>query len=490
MAQYPGFVYGSNESQSPWADCERTVNWYPEQSQAAASPHPAALYPSPGFTEYVTVSDLNCRALFAMAGRCYAVVGGHVYQVYVTNTASIVTGGTVTNDPNPASIASNGAAGGELLIGSGTNAYLLTIATNTLSASIAALAGKCTMVGQIDGYFLSFDSATSTFYISEINDGSTWDPTQYAQRSIAPDPWKAMVVDGNRQIWLIGEQTGEVWYDAGTSPFPFAPVPGSVFGYGTSAPYSVKLANDTMIWLSQTADGAGVVVAATGLEPQRVSSFAVETAIARYARESTITDAEAVVYSDQGHTFYCLTFPSANATWVFDLSTNLWHERGVWDVSDGDYDLWGPRSHCYAFERHLTGDRTSGLICTMSTTAATECNGDLIRRVRIPPPLWLGNSRRMFVSRLELLLEPGLGTASGQGVDPQVMLRTSTDLKRWSNTQTAAAGAQGAFNTRVYWTRLASADRVWVPELTVSDPIPWRIVGANVEGRNFQGQGE
>ena len=138
------------------------------------------------------------------------------------------------------------------------------------------------MVGMIDGYFLSFASAESKFYVSALNNGARWDATQYAQRSIAPDPWKAMVVDGNRQIWLIGEQTGEVWYDAGTSPFPFAPVPGSEFGYGTSAPYSVNLAGDKMVWLSQPAEGAGIVVAATGLVPQRVSSYAVETASAGY----------------------------------------------------------------------------------------------------------------------------------------------------------------------------------------------------------------
>ena len=234
--QYSGFVYGSNEPQSPWADCERTVNWYPEPTQASASPHVAALYPCPGQQEYTTVADINGRALFAMADRCFAVIGPSVYKVLETASASIVTDGTVTNDPNPASIASNGDAGGQLLIGSGTNAYLLTIATNTLSSSIGTLAGKCTMVGMIDGYFLSFDGAESKFYISALNNGASWDATQYAQRSIAPDPWRAMVVDGNRQIWLIGEQTGEVWYDAGTSPFPFAPVPGSVFSYGTSAP--------------------------------------------------------------------------------------------------------------------------------------------------------------------------------------------------------------------------------------------------------------
>ena len=342
----------------------------------------------------------------------------------------------------------------------------------------------------IDGYFLAFDAATSTFYISGLNDGTTWDATQYAQRSIAPDPWKAMVVDGSRQIWLIGEQTGEVWYDAGTSPFPFSPVPGAVFGYGTPAPFSVKLAANTMCWLSQTADGAGIVVGATGVTPQRISTYAVETAIASYARDFIITDAEAVVYSEAGHTFYCLSFPSANKTWVFDLSTGLWHERGVWDDAAGNYDVWAPRSHCYAFGQHLVGDRITGEICTMDTALTTECNGDLIRRLRIPPPLFRAPSvRRLFVSRMELILESGLGTSSGQGQNPQVMLRSSIDAKTWSNERLASAGAMGAYNAQVVWTRLPSSLKMWVPEITVTDPIPWRIMGAEIDGRGFFGQG-
>ncbi len=485
--QYPGFVSGSYESQSPFADLEQTVNWYPEPIESKSVPWSAALYPCPGFKDYATVANVNTRALFAMDGRAYAVIGNAVYQVFATNTITAVTSPTVTNNPNPAQIASNGDAGGQLLIASGDNGYLLDIATNTLS-TIVALANKCTMAGMIDGYFLSFDSATSTFYISELNDGSTWDPTQFAQRSIAPDPWKAMVVDGSRQIWLIGEQTGEIWYDAGTSPFPFSPVPGAVFGYGTPAPFSVKLAGNAMCWLSQTADGAGIVVAATGVTPQRISTYAVETAIASYARDSIITDAEAVVYSEAGHTFYCLSFPSANKTWVFDLSTGLWHERGVWDDAVGDYDVWAPRSHCYAFGQHLVGDRTTGQLCSMDVTYTTECDGSVMRRLRIPPPLFRApNVRRMFVSRLELIMETGLGTATGQGADPQVMMRVSPDAKTWSTERLAAAGAMGAYGAEVVWTRLGSSQKMWVPEITVTDPIPWRIMGAEIQGRGLYG---
>jgi hypothetical protein len=109
---YPGFVSGSYESQSPFADLEKTVNWYPEPIEPNSVPWSSALYPCPGFTEYVTVANVNTRALFSMAGRVYAVIGNTVYQVFANNTAVAVTNPTVANNPSPAQIASNGDAGG------------------------------------------------------------------------------------------------------------------------------------------------------------------------------------------------------------------------------------------------------------------------------------------------------------------------------------------------------------------------------------------
>ena len=482
--RYPGFISGSYELQSPLADMERTVNWYPEQIASAAVPWGAALFPAPGQEAFLTVGTVNTRALFSMNGRVHAVVGGTLYELGAGATST--SRGTMLQDPNPAAIASNGDAGDELLIASGTNGYLLNLSTNGLST---VLTGDCVMAGMLDGYFLAFDTDTSTFRISDLNDGTTWDATQYAQRSIAPDPWRAMVVDGSRQIWLIGEQTGEVWYDAGASPFPFEPVPGSVFGYGTPAPWTVKLAGSMMCWLSQPADGAGIVVGATGLVPQRISTNAVETAISGYQRTAKITDAEACVYEMDGHTFYVLSFPAANATWALDLTSGVWHERGMWDAAAMDYDLWAPRVHCFGFSKHLVGDRDTGLICTMDNSVTTECDGAVIRRLRVPPPLWRSPGvRRMFVSRFQLMMEVGLGTSTGSGVNPLVMLRSSPNAKTWSDIRTASAGKEGEYGTEVVWTRLPSSTHLWVPEITVTDPIPWRLVGAEVDGRGLWGE--
>lgn len=484
MPAYPSFCYGSYPSQSPIADLERTMNWYPEPIESPGSTWQAALYPTPGQQSFIaapSVSDVNTRALFSMSNRTHGVVGGGIYELFQTNTAT--RRGPCAQDNYPAQIAYNGQTGNQLLISSGTNGYLVDLTTNLVTQ---VLSGDATMVGMIDTYFLAFNIVTSRFRWSGLNDGTTWNALNFQSRSIAPDPWQAMVVDGNRQIWLIGEQTGEVWYDAGTSPSPFAPIPGAVFGYGTPAPFTVKVAGDRMIWLSKSVDGAGIVVAARGYSPERVSNYAIETAIAAYQRTSMITDAEAFVYQDQGHVFYVLNFPSANATWVLDTSTGVWHQRGKWNAPRNDFDVWGPRVHAYAFGQHLVGDRSTGTIATMDVSYGSEVDGKAIRRVRIPAPIWCRSGvRRMFINRFQVRAEPGLGTSTGQGVSPSMMLRTSRNAKTWSNERAAAAGAIGGYGQRVFWTRCGSSPDLWVPEITVTDPIPWRIVGADIEGQGF-----
>ena len=63
-------------------------------------------------------------------------------------------------------------------------------------------------------------------------------------------------------------------------------------------------------------------------------------------------------------------------------------------------------------------------------------------------------------------------------MNPQVTLRSSNDGgKTWGNERSVSAGAQGDYRTRVRFRRLGiSRDRVF--EMSVTDPIPWRVVDA------------
>jgi hypothetical protein len=229
------------------------------------------------------------------------------------------------------------------------------------------------------------------------------------------------------------------------------------------------------------------MVAARGYTPQRISNFAVEHALSGFARATSLADFEVLVYEDGGHLYANFSSAQNRSTWTCDLSMGMaWHERGVWDAANGRYDVWGPRVHTFAFGVHLVGNRGSNTIAKMDTTIGTESDGRAIRRLRIGPPLWASSRQRLEVSRFELKAESGLGLPIGQGSDPMVMLRTSRNAKTWGSERMASAGKMGDYDRRIVWTRCGSSDSMWVPEVTVSDPTPWRLSGAEIDGSGFQ----
>ena len=472
MPALPLFVNGGYQSQSPLADNERTVNWYPEPIESPGGTVKVALYPTPGVLTAFTTPQSVGKAMFAMGGRAFAVIGAGFYEFYESDTYTLR--GTVAENASPATISCNGlspsgAGGDQLFITAGGKGYTFDLNTNVFTQVVAA---NCDMGASVYGYFLYLDVASSVFYISNYLDGLTWDPTQYAQRTIGPDPWTSMFVTPYGQIWLLGSQTSEVWYNAGSYPFPFAPDPSGLIPYGCAAQFSTCFAGDTITGLATTRNGGYQVMSARGFTPQRISTYALENAIANYA---VVSDAVGATYEDHGHAFYLLTFPTEGVTWCYDFRTQLWHERGTWLPELNAYDAWRPTWHCFAFNKHYWCDRENGSVYEVGDLFTTDVGGGPIRRVRRTPAVFSEHERIRLV-HLEIFLETGLGTPTGQGANPQVMLRTSYDGgKTWTSERTSSAGRTGIYNPRVLFWRLGQG-RTCVFEVSVTDPIPWRIM--------------
>jgi hypothetical protein len=349
------------------------------------------------------------------------MMGGSLNQAFTTQTMTRLQ--TIAQDANLAQIVYNGPTGGQLCIASGTNAYNYTIATDTL---LTVLTAEATQVGMLDEYFLALNMATGKLRLSNLNDGTTWDPTQFAFRSAQPDPWQAFIVNAP-DIILLGELTGDVWYDAGTSPFPLAARTGLTIQYGIAAPFSLAVTGGEVLWLSKNKDGAGLVVSMRGYSPQPISSVELATALSTYQRTSTIADAEAMVFQIEGHTCYVLRFPSANHTWMYDLTTQVWTELGKWNTATNDYDIWAPRVHVYAFGKHLTGDASTGTLSVMDVTNGTELDGTAIRRLRRGPVL-IHEDQRIPVKKFEVLGPAGTRHADRAG---ECAADDAPHLERW-----------------------------------------------------------
>ena len=474
---YPSFVGPSYTVASPRAGVETSMNWFVEKMESPGAKMPSILLPSPGVEAFSTLATGPIRGVFGQAGRAFVVGGTKLYELDKLGVAT--SRGTVSIDNNPVTFAANGDAGGEIALTSGGKLYVFTLATDTFSGPIQDSTSteiKATMVAHMSGYFLAFDDSTSKVMISDLNDGLTWDALQFFQRTRGGDPLKAMDVKTD-EVWIWGEKTSEAWFNSGASPMPFEPISGAFFEHGIVAPFSVARVGSSFIWLARSEEGEGMVMRSSGFQPERISTHAVEQAICSY---TTISDAVSFAYQDDGHVFYVLNFPEARATWVFDETTGLWHERGTWNTDLVSFDAWHLQYHMIMFGKHLVGDRASGVVFDMSSSFYVDVNGNGIRRVRRAPHLSV-EEQRMFYSKFQLDMDVGEGLTIGQGDDPQVMLRLSNDGGRtWGNELWASAGKLGQYTTRAIWFRLGSArDRVF--EVSVSDPIPWRLIGAYLD---------
>jgi len=106
--------------------------------------------------------------------------------------------------------------------------------------------------------------------------------------------------------------------------------------------------------------------------------------------------------------------------------------------------------------------------------------GNPIRRLRRTPHI-VSDFQREYFEELQIQFQPGVGISTGQGENPQAMLRWSNDGgSTWSNEHWTGIGRMGKYQNRAIWRRLGMArDRVW--EVSVSDPVKAAIVSANLK---------
>ena len=85
---------------------------------------------------------------------------------------------------------------------------------------------------------------------------------------------------------------------------------------------------------------------------------------------------------------------------------------------------------------------------------------------------------RIYFSDIQVLFQAGVGLITGQGSNPEAMLRWSDDGGRtWSNELTTHIGEIGEYKERAIWYRLGYA-RNRVFELSITDPVKVVILGA------------
>lgn len=455
------FAVASYSHRALPVSAQRLINLFPE-TQPPTAKAPAPLLPAPGLREFADLATGPVRGLHVMGADLYAVAGNAVFRItpalVVTNLGAIPGSGPVSLDSNGEDLA--------IVVPATGAGYVLNRTSGVLNPIIDADYQAASAVCVIDGYYVFSKRDSSEFFLSAINDPLSFNALDFADAEGAPDNLVVPARVG-RDLWLFGEQTTEIWSNTGATDFPFLRVSGGFISRGTAARFSVAKRLGTATWLGDDR----VVYSANGVLPQRISTHAIEQAIGGYAR---VDDAVAWIYEQEGHAFYCLSFPAAGDTWVFDFAAGTWHER----ESEGVNTWRATLGTAYA-GAVIGGDAVDGRLWRVDPTYGYEGTAQIIRVAT--GTSFHAEGKKVAFTRLQADFAAGVGLVSGQGSDPQAWLSWSDDGGHtWSNEAARSLGAMGQYRARVEWRRLGMArDRVF--RIQWADPVYTALIAANVE---------
>lgn len=295
--------------------------------------------------------------------------------------------GTLTTTTGIVSMADNGDT--LILVDGSTNGYQIDLTTNAMtpidaannsppSTSTFAFYGA-DRVDMLDGFALLNQPGTQNFYSSYDNE-LVFDALYFAAKNGYSDNLVTIIVT-RREIWLIGERTTEIWFDAGNPNFPFAIMPGPFVQHGCIAKYSVAQVNGAVFWLAQDQAGHAQIVRGEGYTVKNISNPAMENEFQSYP---TLSDAEGFCFTMNGHTFYQLNFPSANKTWRWDERTpDLWHEA-PWMDDNGQENRHRAACAAWAYGVNVCADWQTGQLYAFDLTNHTDAGQPMIFRRGYP----------------------------------------------------------------------------------------------------------
>jgi hypothetical protein len=450
---------------------------YPESTEGEGKTN-LILIGCPGTKEsadYQTIVDVSptsvCRGMYYASNNILYVVYGGALIKYLPNGLSVKIMSLSENSGTRVSMTDNGTS---LVIVDG--AFLKTI--RLVDDIVGTPSVPFTNPTQVEflGRRVIVINGSNQFWFSEIDDANTWGALNVASAETNPDDIIAMSKkDG--ELWLMGDRSYEVRRVDSNPNNPYSLVGGSSNQVGCGAKYSLSSIADNVFWLGSSIAGQNIVYMSNGYSEQRISNHAIEWELDKYKQNTS--SAFGFSYQQEGHTFYVLTIPQADKTFVFDLASGMWHERSTRDADKNIFHKWAVTHCAFAYGRVLCGNGEVPVLMELLLDKYDEWDGRPIVKLH-QSPVYYSDYRQLYHDVFEVDIETGIGLQEGQGSNPEIMMQHSDDGGHtWSSERWTSLGAIGTYKTRAKWRRLGrSRERVY--RVSVSDPVKVVMIGASL----------
>lgn len=422
---------------------------------------PVSLQPFPGLKPFATTGGGVNRGTGVLNNVLYTITGNTLYKVTSSGASTVIgiiegSGRCVLESDGENLVISTGvgkpyAYDGSILT-QGTDEDLPNAATVTYNNRRVIYDGNGSDVAFAD---LDDPLVVNSFNIT-IAESET-------------DDMRAVIAH-NAQVYAFGATSIEPYYNSGVGNPPYQVITNSVEDLGLHAIYSLASNKDFVYFLGSDL----VPYRVAGLAVQPIGNPAIGQAIRNYSDSS---DAFGVTFRFDSLSFYLLSFPAGNETWLYNEQSGLWTNLAF--GTDGSQHLIS--DYEFIYNKHIVADRLTGNIYEMDFDTFTD-NGDVIQRQRdtlsIDGGTFGAPGNTVFMDRLELMIETGQSLATDEA---QIIMQYSDDNGRsWSGERFADVGVQGDFTYRLEWFSLGMfRNRMF--RFIMTDPIKWVILSAQAD---------
>lgn len=474
-------IGGSYEHRFKSWNAQRTINWYPkitDQKSMEKNKTQIGLFPRPGLTEIANLGGTSIRGMFnaltLTQERCFVITSNDsntsLWEINYDFSSTLIGDliGMATGSCSKVYMACNGNS--QLFIQDTMAAYIFDLTNNVLTKVVTEDYPKGTSLDYADGYFI-ISGQDGRVHFSALNDGNSWPGFNFFTPTYKPDKVKA-IVSNREEIYCFGDETIEIYINDGTTPF-IRQLRSSIY-CGLTAKDSIALHQSGVFLYGKSRTGGSDVYlmgSDYSLTPLKIPNIATEI---------DHIDAEGFVQtSKDGHIFYHLHLPALATTFVYDLTTKMWHERQSqrpFPDADGSkiQDMYRGRNFVTFKGVNLFGDWWSGKIFKEDIIVATD-DGNPRTLKRVSSVL---NNELKYISVYSLEFDVNAGVRDNSTMMTQYSMNGGNTF---SSEELLMLGNIGEYDQKVSINNLGTA-RNWVIAFEISDPVDVIIMQAVAKG--------
>lgn len=417
-------------------------------------------------------------ALYWWNGRkvAVAVSGGKVFKITKsgsTLTAIEITGSKLSSG-NRVTFAELGSTltGFKLAMAAGGKINYTLDAVTVSEVSDSDAPTEVTHIDFLDTYILANVVGSGEFRFCEPGDITDWSSINFAVAEGRPDDLKALLVR-HREIFLMGEQTIEIWYNDGVNPFSRI----TMIEYGVLAPYSTCFDGADLYFLNNDKQITRLQGGRTPVVLSTPYDQFIQTKL------EYIDDMFAYILNMEGKKWYVAQFPTENRTLVYDILENAWYEWGKWQnnyLETLAYNRFLGNCHAYCpnWGMNLIGSRIDGKIYDISLNNYHD-GGEKIRTLKRTGKITHGTTQ--IKQSLFLWFKATCGKGKPDGSPSFFGFRFRDDgRKQWSNERKVSLGAEGVTKETRKFSRMGMY-RSRQYEFIHSDISPFTLIDAEEE---------